>query len=102
MARVSWKCTYFNKYTFLKVLKLKNDKVFKKKKLFIFDKSLIVLKPFLDITVNIYKGNLFRKLTVSKYLVGYKFGIFTHKRKPFIYPIKKKNKSRHFICRVDH
>jgi ribosomal protein S19 len=78
----------------LKILKLKNDRILKKKKLFIFDKSLIILKPFLNLTVNIYKGYLFRRLIISKYLIGQKFGIFTHTRKPFIYPIKKKNKSK--------
>lgn len=93
MARVTWKSIYFNRYTLLKSLKKKNLALLKKKKIFIFDKSLTILKSFIGSYVLIYKGNLFRKLLVNKYAVGYKFGEFTHTRKPFTYPVKKKKKT---------
>lgn len=62
------------------------------KHVYIFDKSTIILKSFLGRSVNIYKGNLFRRISITKYLVGFKFGEFTHTRKPFSYPIVKKKK----------
>jgi len=58
----------------------------------IFNKSLTILKGFLGLKIVVYKGNLFRKVYISKYLLGYKFGEFTHTRKPFNYPIVKKKK----------
>lgn len=58
-------------------------------KFFIFNKSQSVLKLFLGFYINIYKGNLYRRLIVNKYLIGYKFGQFTHTRKPYTYVLKK-------------
>lgn len=59
---------------------------------YVFNKSTTIVGNFLGQNINIYKGNLFRKIFVSKYLIGYKFGEFTHTRKPFNYPIVKKKK----------
>jgi len=59
---------------------------------YVFNKSTTIAGNFLGQNINIYKGNLFRKIFVSKYLIGYKFGEFTHTRKPFNYPIVKKKK----------
>lgn len=82
-----------NKYLVLRILKY----IFSKDGqhyLYIFPKSLVILKNFIGFQVMVYKGNLFRRINISKYILGYKFGEFTHTRKPFNYPIvKKKNKN---------
>jgi len=81
----------FNKYVVLKILN-KPDFSNSSKQFYVFSKSLSILTAFINYNVLIYKGNLFRKIVVNKYLVGYKFGEFTHTRKPFNYQIIKKKK----------
>jgi len=94
LARSCWKLKFYTKHLFIKnkkFKKFKNKNV--KKKLIIFNKSLPVLKTFIGISVNVYKGNFYRRLKISKYLIGYKFGEFVHTRKPFVYSLKKKKKN---------
>jgi len=77
----------------INVFKAKSNEksLVKKKKFFIFNKSQVILKFFLGYTINIYKGNLYRKLLINKYLVGFKYGCFSHTRKPNTYVLKKKS-----------
>jgi len=91
MAQNLKKLPLFNKYSVLHILK-KSNKNYSQSNLYIFRKSLTILSDFSDLHIMIYKGNLFRKILVNKYLIGYKFGGFTHTRKPFNYPIVKKKK----------
>ena len=87
---------YFTRYTLTRILKMKKlKKINVFKKFFIFNKSNTILKSFIGTQFNVYKGNMYRKLIITKYLVGFKFGEFTHTTKPFTYPVKKKkNKLR--------
>ena len=72
------------------MVKYKNDSL-GNKGVIIYNKSTTILSSFVDFYANIYKGNLYRRLKITKYIVGYKFGEFTHTRKPFTFPVKKKN-----------
>ena len=80
-----------NRYLLARVFN-KSKVQLQNKHTYVFDKSTIILKSFLGQPVNIYKGNLFRRIVITKYLEGFKFGEFTHTRKPFSYPIVKKKK----------
>jgi ribosomal protein S19 len=80
-----------NKFSLLKILKNSNRGGVKSPT-HIFNKSLTIVKGFLGFYVMVYKGNLFRRVHVTRYVLGYKFGEFTHTRKPFNYPIVKKKK----------
>ena len=87
MARPLWKFNYLHgnviKYIFLKKFK-------KKKKKPLYNSSSIVTKTFYKDVLQIYKGNSFVRVAVTKYTVGYKLGEFTLTRKPFSFPRKKK------------
>lgn len=48
----------------------------------------------MSLRVNIYKGNIFKKIFVTKQLIGYKFGEFSFSRKPFFYPKKDVKKKK--------
>jgi len=82
-----------NKYFLKQILKIKLKSNLTNST-YSFNKALVIVKPLRNISGLIYKGNLFRKLFFTKYLLGYKFGEFTHTRKPFKYPIKKKQNKR--------
>lgn len=77
-----WRFLFFKKFNF--TLK-------KKHKIFI-NRTSIIPKNLINEYIIIYKGNIFKKLYVTKYNVGYKLGEFSFTRKPFYYPIKEKNK----------
>lgn len=90
------------------------DKKFFKKKIF-YDKKLINLIFLIKLNINrkiilfnnssninsllinkklfIYKGNIFKKIIISKYHTNLKLNNFLICKKPFNYPIKKKNKN---------
>jgi len=91
MAQNLRKLPFFNKHSVLRILR-KSTNLSGASKIYFFNKSLTVLKGFLNSQVMVYKGNLFRRIYVNKYLIGFKFGEFTHTRKPFNYPIVKKKK----------
>jgi len=78
---------------FLQIFK-KNNISKKVNSTYVFNKSLIILKSFKNEYSVVYKGNLFRRLKVIRYILGYKFGEFTHTRKPFNYPLKKNKNIR--------
>ena len=89
MARVNWKLKYFNKAIYKKIFNIVTKK---KIKLFIFSKVSAIPHIFIKKRFAIYKGNLFRKITINKFIVGYKFGEFTFTKKPCIFVPKKKKK----------
>lgn len=91
MAQNLRKLPFFNKHCVLQILK-KSSNQNQASQLYVFSKSLVVLRSLLNFQVMVYKGNLFRKVYINKYLIGFKFGEFTHTRKPFNYPIVKKKK----------
>lgn len=45
-------------------------------------------------SVHLYKGNIFSKINLLKYNVGYKIGEFSITRKPFRFPLKNKKNKR--------
>jgi len=81
----------FNKFGVLVILK-NISKSGRYVNTYIFNKSLTVLKGFIGFNITVYKGNLFRRVYITRYLLGYKFGEFTNTKKPFNYPIVKKKK----------
>lgn len=89
MARSSWKFQYINSflYKFLYLEKFKPVRISK-----IFARNVIVIKPFIKKSLYLYKGNIFTKIHFTKYMQGYKVGEFSITRKPFSFPLKKKNK----------
>lgn len=91
MARSSWKFNYINynlyKYTFFS--KFKNKKIIKT-----FCRGSNVPNFFLKRAVLVHKGNVFAKITFSKYHVGFKVGEFGVTRKPFNFPNKGKKVKR--------
>lgn len=91
MAQNLRKLPFFNKHSVLQILKKSSNRGVLPK-IYFFTKSFTVLRSFLNFQVMVYKGNLFRRVEVNKYLIGFKFGEFTHTRKPFNYPIVKKKK----------
>ena len=67
------------------------EKVSKKNKFF---RSSSIPNCFTSLRINLYKGNTFKKIFITKQLVGYKFGEFSFPRKPFFYPKKDTKKKR--------
>lgn len=94
MDKLKWKPVSFQKdlWRFLYFLK---SNVKKKKKLKrLFNRASPVPSCLVNNTVGVYKGNIFKKLFITKFLVGYKLGEFSFTRKPFTYPIKIKKKNK--------
>lgn len=92
MSRSKWKFSFFDKAIWKNIFKIKLKKkinIFKK----IYSRSSSIPKIFVNSNVSIHKGKVFKKLNISKFLIGYKFGEFSFSRKPFFYPIKTKKKN---------
>jgi ribosomal protein S19 len=86
MARSSWKFTYLSSNIYKNIFKSKFKQI---KQLNIFSRKSSIPKTFVKKAVQIYKGNIFNKIILSKYNTSYKFGEFSFTRKPFNFPQKK-------------
>lgn len=90
MGRSSWKFKFFSKNLWRKIFKFIKYRNLKYKKTLLYDRRSSIPACFTGFSFNIHKGFNFRKLMVNKYNVGYKFGEFSFSRKPFHFPLKKK------------
>jgi ribosomal protein S19 len=93
MSRSRWKLNFFNSYIYKNIYYLKVKKLKKKKKI-IFNKASIIPYLYSSNSILVYKGNLFKKLKINKFLVGLRFGVFTITRKPFYFPDNKKKSGK--------
>ncbi len=94
MARSKWKNKFFTFDVWKNIMLIKQNnlkKISKKNKFF---RSSSIPNCFMSLRLNIYKGNVFKKIFVTKQLIGYKFGEFSFSRKPFFYPKKDVKKKR--------
>ena len=94
MARSKWKNRFFTFDVWKNIILVKQNilkKVSKKNKFF---RSSSIPNCFTHLRINLHKGNIFKKIFVTKQLVGYKFGEFSFSRKPFFYPKKDVKKKR--------
>lgn len=90
MGRSSWKFQFFSKNLWRKIFKFVRYRNLKYKKILLYDRGSSIPNCFSGFSFNVHKGLGFRKLMVTKYNIGYKFGEFSFPRKPFHFPIKKK------------
>lgn len=60
----------------------------------IYDRASAISKRLVGTKVRIHNGKRFKRLSVNKYMIGYKFGEFAFTRKPFHFPLKKKKKKK--------
>jgi len=97
MSRSSWKFPYTHKTILL--IDENNDQRYvddvtkKNKKLFLFQRSGMILDSCLDKTCLVWNGNRFISVFVDKDKYGFKFGEFAPTRKKPIHKTKKKAKS---------
>jgi len=71
------------------VLKIKNKKTNdNESKIKIWSRNSVIPSNFLNKTVWVYTGNIFRKVVITKEKIGFKFGEFSFTR------VKKKKKSK--------
>ena len=80
------------------IINIFNKKIIKynytKKTIIFYLKSYKICINFIDKKIFIHKGNVFKKLYINKYMIGFNFGFFIFTRKPFFFPkLFKKKKS---------
>ncbi len=92
MTRARWKLNYFSKYVYKNIFYTKLRNV--KKKKIIFNKSSCIPSSYINNIILIHKGNIFKKLLITKFLTGMKFGEFIITRKPFYFPDNKKKSGK--------
>ena len=88
MSKSTWKFNHLDSSIYKNIFLSKFKKI---KILKIFDRKSTIPKIFSKRNINLYKGNVFTKISFTKYNIGYKIGEFNITRKPFSFP-KKKNK----------
>jgi ribosomal protein S19 len=115
MARSSWKFVPVNRFywklvynirlykslLFLKKNDLKNKEKIDRNIRFLkattkrqtTHRFLPITESYINVTLLVHKGNHYQKLFPEYFLIGRKLGEFIFTRKPFKYPIKKKNKN---------
>jgi ribosomal protein S19 len=88
MSRSNWKGPVFNKNLFSLILSQENFLNWNKK-----IKKRNCTLPFVSTEdkVNIYNGNVFKRVTITKERTGFKFGLFSDSRK---HRIKKDYKKK--------
>jgi len=64
----------------------------KKKKKLKIKKIKKISKTFIRGFFYKHQGQFLKKLKINKYYVGYKFGEFSYKKKPFLFKPKKKKR----------
>lgn len=91
---------FYKKYTNrFKYYKLMVQRFKRRINYVITDRSSVIPNLYLNKNVQIHKGTNFRKLFISKTIIGYKFGEFSFTKKPFKFPIKLKKRKRNYIRR---
>ena len=91
MARSSWKFKNIHKSVYKNIF-LNKFKV--KKLLRIFSRGSVLTKSFFKKMIQIYKGEVFTKIILNKYNLGFRIGEFAFTRKSFSFPPKKTKKKR--------
>jgi ribosomal protein S19 len=87
MSKSAWKSSHLDGTIYKSIFLNK----FKKCKFTrIFSRNSVIPKIFVKKNINLYKGNIFTKISFTKYNIGYKIGEFNITRKPFSFPKKKK------------
>ena len=56
----------------------------------IYNKNLIILPEYINLSFSIYNGTKFIFLKIQKKMIGYKFGEFIYTKKKHIFKKKKK------------
>jgi small subunit ribosomal protein S19 len=88
MNRAKWKGPYIDP-NFLKNIKILN----KKKSLPVISRNSSIIPKFIGLKFNVHTGKTFTEVSVSKEMVGHKFGEFSPTRGKFSFK-KKKKKSK--------
>ena len=94
MVYKKWRLKYYSNYIIKQILKKKCASLDTVKPKIILSKNSYIPKNFLNFYFYIYKGNMFRKLKVTKYSIAFIFGNFVLTKKPSHYPIKTKKLKR--------
>lgn len=87
MSRSIWKGPYISKCLF-------RNSLLNKKTIKIWDRGSIIPYKLIGKSVLVYGGKEFRKITISRNKVGYKFGEFCYTRKPHKKKEEKKQKKK--------
>ena len=85
-----WKLCYCSDGLYKKLLIVNLRGILRGRQKIIFLKADKIPKKLVNQWVLIYKGRVFRKLFISKFIVGYRFGEFVLTRKPFKFFLKTK------------
>lgn len=88
MSRSKWKGPYINLKVFT-LLKTENKKSF----VITISRDSFIIPVFLGYKFKVHNGNSFIEVTVTKEMIGHKFGEFSSTRKLFVFK-KKKKKNR--------
>lgn len=94
MARSKWKSFFISKDIWRFLYFKKSNSFLKKKNKITFSRNSVLPSGLLNDYIIIHKGNIFKKLHVTKYFIGHKLGEFSFTRKPFYFPIKDKKKTK--------
>lgn len=88
MSRAKWKGPYIDSNI------IKNMKLLKKKSSPTISRNSAIIPNFIGLKFNVYNGKSFIEISVSKEMVGHKFGEFSPTRGKFSFKKKKKKKSK--------
>ena len=87
MSRAKWKGPFIDS-KLTKNLKLLN----KKKSLPLISRNSTIVPKFIGLKFNVHTGKNFLEITVSKEMIGHKFGEFSPTRVKYSFKKKKKSK----------
>lgn len=90
----TFKLSFMGASTWRKIFLIKYNDLHHKKEKLVFDRSSTIPFMFANSRIKIYAGSKFRPRSVSRWMVGFKFGEFTWNRKVALYKAKQLRKKK--------
>lgn len=90
----TFKLTFMASSTWRKIFLIKYNDLHQKKKKVVFDRSSAVPTTFVRYRVWVYAGSKLKPSSITRWMVGFKFGEFTWNRRLALYKAKQLRKKK--------
>lgn len=92
--RLKNKLIFCNEDIWRKIFLSQQSIVFKSQEKFIYQRSSVIPKTFINDEVSIYSGKKWIKRIINRWMIGFRFGEFTWNKKIALYKAKQLRKKK--------
>lgn len=91
----TYKILFCSEGIWRKIFLYRKNSIFKTSEKFMYNRSSVIPKIFLNYIVNIHTGKIWKQRLINKWMVGYKFGEFTWNKRVATFKAKQAKKKKH-------